>query len=60
MLNQKVVARLRRLIFLRKILARKHATFHIQTRWQQAENKKIEKNNLHNSFDFINNRNFII
>src|SRR5690606_41252798 len=31
-LNQKVVARLLHLIFLRKILARKPATFHIQTR----------------------------
>src|SRR5690606_13583906 len=34
-LNQKVVARLLHLIFLRKILARKPATFHIQTRCEQ-------------------------
>jgi len=36
-LNQKVVARLLRLIFLRKILARKHATFHIQNRCKLFE-----------------------
>ena len=43
MLNQKVVARLLRLNFLRKFLARKPATFHIQTRYKQAKTMTIRK-----------------
>ena len=42
MLNQKVVARLLRLNFLRKFLARKPATFHIHNRYQPVE-KNIVK-----------------
>ena len=43
-LNSMVVARLLRLIFLRKILARKHATFHIHKRyakWQKRTPNRI-------------------
>ncbi len=42
-----VVARLLHLIFLRKILARKPATFHIQARYLQAKKPNAQSSTFH-------------